>query len=443
MPSGIPYIVGNEAAERFSFYGMKAILAVFMTKQLVDAAGQPDTMSDAMASSWIHSFVMVAYFFPIIGAFLSDWLWGKYRTILWVSLLYCIGHGILALMDFQTGIDQRTLLFWGLLIIAVGAGGIKPCVAAHVGDQFGHKNKHLLPVVFGWFYFAINLGATLSILLTPILREHWGIGWAFGVPGALMAVATFVFWLGRHKFVHVPPSGDALFKVTFSPPGRRAILNLIPLYLFVAMFWALFDQTASRWVMQAANMDRNLFFFTPAPDQFQAVNSIFVLLLIPLTSYLIYPAIDRVVRLTPLRKIGLGLFMVVPAFATSALVETAIQQGHTPHILWQILAYFLLTFAEILISITALEFSYTQAPNKMKSVIMGLFYLSVALGNLFTARVNALIVQAEAAGQTLLQGANYYWFFTGCIAVTAVLFVIWSPFYRGQTFIQSDEPEVA
>lgn len=439
MPAGIPYIVGNEAAERFSFYGMKAILAVFMTQQLVNAAGESDKMSDAMASSWIHYFVMAAYFFPMLGAILSDWLWGKYRTILWLSLLYCVGHGVLALMEFQVGVDQRTLLFWGLLIIAVGAGGIKPCVASHVGDQFGRRNEHLLPKVFGWFYFSINLGATLAMVLTPLLRDRLGIGWAFGVPGILMGVATLVFWLGRNKFVHVPPAGKELWKATTSAAGKRAVLNLIPLYVFVAMFWALFDQTSSRWVMQAAKMDRDLFFFTPKEDMLQATNAIFILLLIPLASYVFYPAINRVFRLTPLRKIGIGLFMVLPAFATSALIETAIQQGHTPHVGWQILAYFFLTFAEILISITALEFSYTQAPNQMKSIIMGLFYLSVALGNLFTAKVNGWIVHAEQSGQQLLQGANYYWFFTACMAGTAILYVLCAPFYRGKTFIQSDE----
>lgn len=439
MPSGIPYIVGNEAAERFSFYGMKAILAVFMTKFMLDASGQPDLMSDAEATKWISLFAMANYFFPILGAVLADGFLGKYRTILYLSLMYCLGHGTLALMDVNLGVDQRTLLFWGLAMIAIGSGGIKPCVASHVGDQFSRRNEHLLPIVFGWFYFAINIGATVSMLLIPVIREKLGVGWAFGVPGILMAIATFVFWLGRNKFVHVPPAGRELLKVTFSKPGRRAIFNLIPLYVFIAMFWALFDQTFSRWVMQAEDMDRNLWLFTPSAEQLLAANSILVMILVPLTSYVIYPAINKVYTLTPLRKVGIGLFVTVPAFAISGMIETWIQAGQTPHIGWQLLGYVVLTFAEILISITALEFSYTQAPNAMKSVIMGMFYLSVAFGNLFTAQVNHIIETAEKSGQVFLQGANYYWFFTGCMLVTAVLYLFWAPFYRGQTFIQSDE----
>ena len=89
MPGGIPYIIGNEAAERFSFYGMKAILTVFMTKHLLDVYGVEAPMSDEQAKEWVHNFTAAVYFFPIFGAILSDWLLGKYRTILALSMIYC------------------------------------------------------------------------------------------------------------------------------------------------------------------------------------------------------------------------------------------------------------------------------------------------------------------------------------------------------------------
>lgn len=441
MPAGIPYIVGNEAAERFSFYGMKAVLALFMTKYLLNAAGQPDLMSEAEASEWVHNFVTAVYFFPIVGAVVSDWLFGKYPTILWLSIVYCLGHAVLALMDLHLGIDQRTLLFIGLGLIAVGAGGIKPCVSAHVGDQFGRANQFLIPVVFSWFYFSINFGSTFSTLLTPVLRDRLGPSWAFGVPGVLMAVATFVFWLGRNKFVHVPPSGNEFFRRTFSPEGVRAIRNLIPLYIFVAMFWALFDQTASRWVLQAEHMNRNLFGIQLTSDQLQVANPILVMILIPLFSYGLYPFLGRLFTVTPLRKIGIGLFLTLPAFAIPAWLELRIAAGETPHVSWQLFAYLWITAAEVMVSITCLEFSYTQAPNEMKSFIMGLYMLSVAVGNQFTARVNSFIEAATQDGRDLLQGPNYYWFFTGCMAVTAVLYVFWSPFYRGEVYVQSATDE--
>lgn len=437
MPTGIPYIVGNEAAERFSFYGMNAILAIFMSKYLVDAGGE--NMDEATAKAWVHNFKFAAYFFPIVGAIVADWLFGKYRTIMSLSIVYCIGHGVLALLDLHLDVPPRDILWWGLALIAVGAGGIKPCVSAHVGDQFGERNKHLISKVFGWFYFSINLGSTVSTLLTPVLLKNYGPGWAFGVPGILMALATFVFWLGRHEFVHIPASGTELFSEAASPDGRRAIFNLIPLYVFVAMFWALFDQTASAWVLQAEKMDRVVFGYKILSSQLQAANPILVMILIPLFSYGLYPFLGRFFEVTPLRKIGIGLFLTIPAFALPAWIESRIQTGYEPHIMWQILAYVIMTAAEVMVSITTLEFSYTQAPKKIKSFIMGLYFLSVAFGNLFTAQVNEYIAAQKKEGVTLLEGENYYWFFTAAMAITACLYVVFARFYKGQTFVQGED----
>ncbi len=191
MPRGIPYIVTNEAAERFSFYGMKGILVVFMTKYLMDSGGAEDFMSPDEAKGYYHLFTSAVYFFPVLGALLSDIFFGKYRTILSLSIVYCLGHLALALDETRMG------LALGLTLIAIGSGGIKPCVSAHVGDQFGKSNSHLLEKVFGWFYFAINLGAFASTLLTPWLLANYGPHVAFGVPGILMALATLFFWVGR------------------------------------------------------------------------------------------------------------------------------------------------------------------------------------------------------------------------------------------------------
>lgn len=446
MPGGVPFIVGNEAAERFSYYGMNAILFAYMTKFLVlqvDQAGQAEHMSEALASVWVHNFKTAAYFFPILGAIISDWLFGKYRTIIALSLVYCAGHAVLALLELPLGVPTIAVLWWGLALIAVGAGGIKPCVSAHVGDQFGKANNPLLPRVFMWFYFSINFGAAFSQMLTPRLlySPDFGPAWAFGVPGLLMGLATIVFWSGRYRFVHVPPARARFFEETFSPRGRRAMLGLIPLYVFVAMFWALFDQTSSRWIGQAERMDRVVFGHELLAAEIQAVNPILVMLLIPLFSFVIYPGLERVFRITPLRKIGIGLFTTIPAFLLPAWIETRIAAGETPHVMWQVAAYVIMTCAEIMVSITTLEFSYTQAPPKMKSFIMGLYLLSVALGNKFTAEVNAYIESASQHGVTLLTGPNYYWFFTGCIAVTAVLYVGWSQFYRGEAYVQSGDAQ--
>ncbi len=446
MPPGIPYIIGNEAAERFSFYGMKSILVVFMTQYLLSSAGTADHMDDNEAQEWYHNFVAAVYFVPILGSVLSDWLWGKYSTILRLSMVYCLGHLVLALMEVPLGWEPRSLLLLGLALISVGSGGIKPCVSAHLGDQFGPENKQLIPRAFSMFYFSINFGSAFSTMLTPWLLDKYGPAWAFGVPGVLMGVATLTFWLGRNRFVHIPPAGNQFFRDTFSREGLLVVVNLIPLYLFLATFWALFDQTGSAWVLQAEDMDRTVWpamgggqAWVALPSQIQVVNPILVMAFIPLFSWVIYPFLERFVRMTPLRRVGTGLFLSAAAFAVTGLVAVRIELGAQPHIWWHLVAYVLITAGEILVSITVLEFSYTQAPPKMKSFIMGMYLLSVALGNMLTAKVNGYIQHQQEAGVTILQGAAYYWFFTGAALIAAILFLVWSPFYRGRTYIQGEQ----
>lgn len=431
MPPGIPYIVGNEAAERFSFYGMKTILAVFMTEHLMNSEGQLATMRDAEATSWVHFFVAATYGFPLLGGIVADAFWGKYPTIMRLSIVYCMGHLALAIDATRTG------LALGLGLIAVGAGGIKSCVSAHVGDQFGKRNESLLARVFSWFYFAINFGSVFSTMLTPWLMQHYGPHVAFGVPGVLMAVATVTFWLGRNRYAHIPPGGKTFLKETVSKEGLLAVSRLVGIYMFVAMFWALFDQTASSWVLQAKKLDLEFLGFTWLPDQPQAANPLLVLIFIPIFSYVVYPGIDKVFKLTPLRKISIGLFVTVFAFVIPAYVEMRLSAGDKPNIGWQFLAYVIMTAAEVLVSITCLEFSYTQAPKKMKSLVMGLFFGSVVAGNLFTALVNLFIQNPD--GSTSLSGASYYLFFSAVMLLTAVLFVPVAMRYKEKTYIHDAE----
>lgn len=493
MPPGVPFIIGNELAERFSFYGMKGILTVFMTTYMLNELGEADNMGEEQAKGVYHAFTAAAYFFPILGAIVSDVFLGKYRTILWISLMYCVGHGCLAMMDAapEMGMSMRPWLLAGLVFIAIGAGAIKPCVSANVGDQFGAGNKRLLTQVFNWFYFSINLGAMTSMFLTPMLLREVGPWLAFGLPGALMAVATFVFWLGRNKFVHVPPAGWRSFsQETFGPQGRRAILNLSPLFLiFVPVFWAIFDQTGSAWVLQAEKMDPAFAGHNWLPAQIQSINPLMILAGIPLFTYVVYPAMGLFFKPTPLRKVGIGFVLTAASFALSAWIESGIaaqaDQVATglwaalneagiagsgtlqeaivaakgadwsptqlkpyldtmPNVGWQFLAYAILTSGEILVSIVCLEFAYTQSPPRMKSFVMGIYFLGVSLGNLFTSGVNFILGAMKGEdGTTALDGANYYWFFAGLMAATTVVFVVFAQFYRGETYIQGEDKDVA
>ncbi len=386
MPSSIWFIVSNEFAERFCFYGINSILVAYMVGHM--------KFTDGKAIAWQALFKTAAYLFPLVGAVISDVFWGKFRTIFVFSIFYATGCVLLALFG-----SSEFALVASLGLVALGTGGIKPCVSTNVGDQFDAKNSHLIERAFSMFYMAINAGSSISILLCPELLDNpsWGPKWAFGAPAIMMVTATVIFIAGRARYVKVPPAGKAWVKEVFSAQGLALIARLGVLYVFVALFWMLWDQSnGGALVLQAQSPLMNksvLGLFTLKAPQVQVVNGIFILLLAPVFSYGIFPFVNKFVKVTPLRKIGAGMVVMGSSFLVVGWLEDQIMAGRTVSVWWQFLAYFILTAAELLVSVTALEFSYKQAPLRIKSFVMALFLLSTSLGNLLVAAINFAIVK--------------------------------------------------
>ena len=448
-PRQIKYIVGNEACERFSFYGMRAILTVFMVNHLL--------MPKNEASAAYHWFVSACYLTPLLGAYISDRFWGKYKTIMTLSIVYCAGHAVLAMFD------GKTAMYWGLGLIALGSGGIKPCVSTHVGDQFSEKNKHLIQKIYDIFYFAINFGSFFSTLMIPKILVWYGPGWAFGIPGILMAIATLVFWRGHPQYVNVPPTGKTgkpgflailwaactgkskpngdFFSRAQSKysaeevEGARAVLDVCKVFATISVFWALFDQHGSSWVLQAEQMNLDLFGMHLEASQISALNPIMVMVLIPVFAKWIYPGIEKAFKfpMTPLRRMSGGMVIAATSFVSAALIQLAIDGGAHPSVAWQFISYLLITVAEIMISITGLEFAYTQAPRAMKSTIMSFFFLTITIGNALTAKIDEW---------NKLQGATFYWFFAGLMGAVSVIF-IWTAYnYKVREYIEDGSAPV-
>lgn len=432
MPAGMPYILTNEAAERFAFYGMTSILVIFMTQHLVGHDGELAVMSDQKATAWFHLFNSVVYSLPLVGALISDIWLAKYRTIIYFSLAYCVGFAAITLDHTRLGLGV------GLVLMAIGSGVIKPCLSANVGDQFGKTNEHLLSRFYGWFYFSINAGACISMFLCPVLLDRYGPFVAFGVPAVLIVFATVTYRLGRNKLVHIPPAGIGFVKESLSGEGLRAIGKLSIIFVFIAMFFSLFYQSQSAWVLQATHMNLKWLGYTWKPAQLQAINPFLILVMIPLFPYVIYPAINRVFPLTALRKITLGMFVTPMSFVVLGWIEMRISAGSKPSVGWQAFAYVILTAAEVMVSITALEFAYTQAPKKMKTFIQTFYLLSISLGNTFAAAVNWFIENED--GTSKLAGASYYWFFVIAMLATAVLFLPVARWYPVKTYMQDEAP---
>ena len=210
-PKSVFFIISTEFCERYSFYGMRSILSIYLSRKL--------KFSEATATVIFHSFNMLCYFTPVFGAMIADQFLGKFRTIVSISLVYVLGHLLKTLAAVPTlGIPPVEFALIGLALIAIGTGGIKPCVAAFGGEQFQlPEQEQQLKTFFFVFYFAINCGSLISQFVTPLVRQNvrcFGddtcYSLAFGIPAILMLVATVIIVIGKPLYTMKPPQGSVL-----------------------------------------------------------------------------------------------------------------------------------------------------------------------------------------------------------------------------------------
>ncbi|KAM9301053.1 solute carrier family 15 member 1 [Morus bassanus] len=372
-PLSIFFIVINEFCERFSYYGMRAVLVLYFKYFL--------QWDDNLSTAIYHTFVALCYLTPILGALIADSWLGKFKTIVYLSVVYTIGQAVISVSSINDLTDHNhdgspdnisvhiALSMIGLILIALGTGGIKPCVSAFGGDQFDDDQEKQRTKFFSIFYLSINAGSLLSTIITPILRaQECGIHskqrcypLAFGVPAALMAVALVVFIIGSGMYKKVKPQGNIMIQVSkciaFAIKNRfrhrskqypkrehwldwasekydkrliaqiKMVLKVLFLYIPLPMFWALFDQQGSRWTLQATTMDGNFGAIQIQPDQMQTVNPILIVIMVPVVDTVVYPLIKKCkINFTPLRKITVGMFLASLAFIAAALVQVQIDK---------------------------------------------------------------------------------------------------------------------
>ncbi|XP_072396373.1 peptide transporter family 1-like [Diabrotica undecimpunctata] len=310
---------------------------------------------------------MSAYFFPIVGAIISDSFIGMFNTILYVSILYAGGCILLVLSATDPiGLPKAGFSLVGLMIIGIGTGVIKPCIAAFGGDQFRlPQQAKELERFFSLFYFSINCGSLLSMFITPILRNDvhcFGndncFPLAFAVPAILMIMSVVFFAAGRPTYRIKKPEGNVIVQVTKcivcaiknklksnekkehwlyyaeEKYGEKLVndtkvtLHVLFLFLPLPIFWALYDQQGSGWTLMAVRMDGNIGFYTILPDHMQLVNPLFILAFIPLFTYYIYPLLGKCNFMnTALQRMAGGGFLAAVAFAVSAFVMIAIEKN--------------------------------------------------------------------------------------------------------------------
>ena len=445
LPKGIPYIMSNEIAERFSYYGMTAILTTFLVRQFYNPTGDStlSTVANAKSNQLVHLFFGLVYFLPLLGGIVADWFWGKYKTIIYLSLLYCFGHLLLSV--FAANINGFVV---GLLCIALGAGGIKPCVSANVGDQFDETNQQFIPKAFGMLFFCINIGAFLSQITIPYISSKLGYAWAFGVPGILMGIATVIFYMGRKTYKKIAPSGikkEKFLSVNFYAltnqrqkiKGQhfldvaknkysekivndvKSVWKIVLFFSIVPVFYAVYYQSTSEWILQATQLDLHFMGINWLAEQVQSSNGISILFFIPFFTYVLFPCLEKKgYKVTALNKMGTGFITTIVSVTIIYWLQLKIDSGQHPNVGWQFLAYIFLTISEVLIYQTGLEYAYTQAPENMKSTIMAFLLLCLSIGNFILSIISSSI--ASNGLFSFLTGAHYYLFFI-IIMLTATL----------------------
>uniref|UniRef100_A0A8C7IYJ0 Solute carrier family 15 member 2 n=1 Tax=Oncorhynchus kisutch TaxID=8019 RepID=A0A8C7IYJ0_ONCKI len=358
-PVCISFIVVNEFCERFSYYGMKAVLTLYFINYL--------HWDQNLSTAVYHAFSSLCYFTPILGALIADSWLGKFKTIVYLSVVYVLGHVVKSVGAIPSVGDSTihiALSMMGLILIAFGTGGIKPCVAAFGGDQFDEEHMNERRKFFSIFYMSINAGSLLSTVITPILRGNvqcFGgdcYALAFGVPAILMVIALVVFISGSGMYKKSPPEGNVLLDVCRclglaiknrwmsskydskrkhwldwaeeKYPKRliheiKMVLRVLVLFIPLPMFWALFDQQGSRWTLQATRM--NMAFvssFFPvfcSSSFFQMLNALLILMFVPIFDVVVYPLIGL-----PLKKMAVGMIFAALAFGAATLVEVNVMK---------------------------------------------------------------------------------------------------------------------
>ena len=254
-----------------------------------------------------------------------------------------------------------------------------------------------------------------------------------------MFVAIAIFYRGRKFFITIPPIGWKAYVKELKDIGNLKIVgNLAIIFGFMIVFHALYCQTGSSWIIQATKMNRDINLgFTQInihPAQIQAVNQILILILIPLFSYIIYPFFEKFTKVTNLKKIAVGFFVMAASYMVIARAETLLEQGVEVRVIWQIWAFILLTTAEVLVMVTSVEVSYVYSPRALKSLTVAFYALSESFGSKLVASVNSYF--QDANGNLTIATSDYFWYFAYAMVITGIVFVIYIPHHKAKICLQ-------
>lgn len=408
----VKYILFFNGFISLVFYGFNATLNEYFENDL--------SFDPSVSSFLTNMFIATNYTFSLVGGVVADEFLGKIRVVNYSCSLMTFGTLVAFAFQFTyTFWDQSWssyCVFIGLFLVAMGNGAVIPCVSSLIGDQFNASETKKRTEYFSWYYLFTQFGSILSTSLAPYAMQHSASMTFLIYFVVLLLTLQFCFRIWRKKFNCVEPN-KGIYKMVLSVlwagiklPGDKSygkhwldktmriyaeadvqdvkvVVKVLLLFIPMPIFWAIYFQIFSLWVEQAEAMNLVVFGITIPASSTTALNPIFDLFLIPFLAKGVYPLFDKIGKpIMPLQRMAAGLFFTCLSSGTAALVDAANSHNQLSA-LWLIPQYFLISCAEITLSVTAIEFAYTQAPARMKSAVSACWFSTVAVGNVLVAIV--------------------------------------------------------
>ncbi|KFF00072.1 peptide ABC transporter [Chryseobacterium formosense] len=444
-PKGLYLLFMTEMWERFSYYGMRAIFVLYMTKMLL--------MGDAEASEIYGSYTGLVYLTPLLGGYLADRYLGNRRSIEIGGILMAIGQFILFFSASATGASAVTLMWMGLTMLIIGNGFFKPNISTMVGQLYPQGDRRV-DSAFTIFYMGINLGAFMSPLICGTLAEKVDFKWGFLAAGIGMLIGLVTFIISKNKVlvdadnkpIGLPTNKFGIaqwgmvigsiglifflmnFKTMFNSDldvigyliyGAMILMPLIVLTdksltkdekdriivifilaFFVIFFWGAFEQAgASLTIFADRQTDRNLFGWEMPASYFQSVNALAILLLAPLFSSIWLRLGNRGKEPSSPKKMAYGLALISFGYLVIAYAVYGLGMMDKVSMFWLIGLYVIHTMGELCLSPIGLSMVSKLSPVRFSSLLMGTWFLANAAANKFAGTLSALIPGGGESGE--------------------------------------------
>ena len=472
-PKGLYLLFATEMWERFSYYGMRAVLVLFLTKAMM--------MDKAFASKFYGGYTSLVYLTPLIGGFISDRYWGNRRSILTGGLLMALGQFTLfAAANVYGTPTSHWLLYAGLGTMIVGNGFFKPNISSMVGSLYSNGDSRK-DAAYTIFYMGINLGSFIGNTITSLIGDTGNpadFRWAFLACGIAMLLGTAVFNWGKGKYLHTP-TGEQVGLTPAKSGGIMGVYALLPVLLalilgilwldsnkfatiapllgiavlgiaymifsdkslsgadvkgimvifivsfFVVFFWAAFEQApASLTFFADEQMDRTIFGYTLPASIFQNLNAIFVVVGAPIMAA-VWTALGRrgAEPPSPL-KMAIGLALLAAGYLVMCFGVNNLQPGVKVSMFFLVALYFLHSVGELCLSPIGLSLVNKLAPVKFASLLMAVWFLANAAANYLAGYMSSLYPDPKStAPAPVLLGfhiTNLYDFFMVFVVSAAV-----------------------